>query len=553
MAEEILKRIEGGWAPIKQEYLLSKEELETLTAEKLKEPILEVAAETDGQKERKRGQDKKREKKMAHARNDMRKSTVRLCPSVTLKGRICKFGDKCTAEHSVEKFMEQKPEDIGPDCPLFNQVGKCQFSFACRFGKSHTNGLEQIEKEPDLSYKPTLNTNYSGIQIAMRKHQYDFSRSDKIVKELPAAVTAMDRERPKLNMRDLSGKAYLAPLTTVGNLPFRRLCTRLGAQITCSEMAVATSILQGNPSEWSLLKRHPSEKVFGVQLVGGYPDSMTKAAQIITDELDVDFIDINLGCPIDVVNEKGGGCMLAQRSNKLLKVVYAMSSVMRDMPLTVKLRYGIKEGKREAHHVMKRLVETCPPAMITLHPRSKEQRYSRLAEWDYVPQCAEAIGGKVPFWVCGDVISPESYYDRLQNFPIDGVMVGRGALIKPWIFKEIEDKQLWDISATERLDICKEFVNYGLEHWGSDDTGVETTRRFMLEWLSFSHRYVPIGLLEVLPPKINARPPGYKGRNELETLLGSSKSSDWVKITEMFLGKPSEGFLFAPKHKANAY
>jgi tRNA-dihydrouridine synthase 3 len=71
--------------------------------------------------------------------------------------------------------------------------------------------------------------------------------------------------------------------------------------------------------------------------------------------------------------------------------------------------------------------------------------------------------------------------------------------------------------------------------------------------LSFTHRYVPIGLLEVLPPKINARPPGYRGRNELETLLGSSKSSDWVKITEMFLGKPGEGFLFAPKHKANAY
>ena len=172
-------------------------------------------------------------------------------------------------------------------------------------------------------------------------------------------------------MRELSGKSYLAPLTTVGNLPFRRLCTRLGAQITCSEMAVATSVLQGNPSEWSLLKRHPTEKVFGVQLVGGYPDTMTRAAQIIVDELDVDFIDINLGCPIDAVNEKGGGCQLAQRSNKLLRVVSAMSQVMRNIPLTVKMRYGLHEKKREAHHVMKRLVETCSPALITLHPRSK--------------------------------------------------------------------------------------------------------------------------------------------------------------------------------------
>lgn len=132
-------------------------------------------------------------------------------------------------------------------------------------------------------------------------------------------------------------------------------------------------------------------------------------------------------------------------------------------------------------------------------------------------------------------------------------MIGRGALIKPWCFKEFEEKSLWDISATERLDYYREFVNYGLEHWGSDDTGVETTRRFFLEWLSFTHRYVPVGLLEVLPPKINNRPPAYRGRNELETLLASDKSSDWVTITEMFLGKVPEGFLFVPKHKANAY
>lgn len=75
----------------------------------------------------------------------------------------------------------------------------------------------------------------------------------------------------------------------------------------------------------------------------------------------------------------------------------------------------------------------------------------------------------------------------------------------------------------------------------------------MLEWLSFAHRYVPVGLLEVLPPKINQRPAAYRGRNELETLLASQKASDWVKITEMFLGCPPEGFLFAAKHKANAY
>lgn len=82
---------------------------------------------------------------------------------------------------------------------------------------------------------------------------------------------------------------------------------------------------------------------------------------------------------------------------------------------------------------------------------------------------------------------------------------------------------------------------------------METTRRFLLEWLSFQCRYIPVGLLEILPQKMNQRPPLYRGRNEMETLLASTASTDWVKITEMFLGNVPEGFLFVPKHKANAY
>merc|ERR1719215_2412432 len=98
----------------------------------------------------------------------------------------------------------------------------------------------------------------------------------------------------------------------------------------------------------------------------------------------------------------------------------------------------------------------------------------------------------------------------------------------------------------------RDFAHYGLDHWGSDGRGVETTRRFLLEWLSFSCRYIPVGLLEQMPMRINWRPRPYVGRSDLQTRLGSQNSADWVAITEMLLGKVPQGFTFVPKHKSSA-
>ena len=100
--------------------------------------------------------------------------------------------------------------------------------------------------------------------------------------------------------------------------------------------------------------------------------------------------------------------------------------------------------------------------------------------------------------------------------------------------------------------ILQDFVNFGLDHWGSDQTGVNHTRRFLLEWLSFLHRYVPVGLLEVLPQKVNDRPPPFVGRDDLETLMASPAAEDWVAISEMLLGPVPKGFRFMPKHKSNS-
>uniref|UniRef100_UPI00398E708A tRNA-dihydrouridine(47) synthase [NAD(P)(+)]-like n=1 Tax=Pristiophorus japonicus TaxID=55135 RepID=UPI00398E708A len=354
-------------------------------------------------------------------------------------------------------------------------------------------------------------------------------------------------EKKRLNFRD---KLYLAPLTTCGNLPFRRVCKRFGADITCGEMAMCTNLLQGQSSEWALLKRHYTEDFFGVQLEGAFPDTMTKCAELLNQNIDVDFVDINVGCPIDLVYHKGGGCGLMNRLNKLEQIVRGMNSVL-DVSLTAKIRTGVHEKVNIAHKIIPNLRD-CGLSMLTLHGRSREQRYTKLSDWEYIDYCAQ-LANPMPLFGNGDILSFEDANRAKATTGVSGVMIARGALIKPWIFTEIKEQRHWDISSPERFEILQDFRNYGLEHWGSDTQGVEKSRRFLLEWLSFLCRYIPIGLLEHVPQKINERPPYYLGRNYLETLMASQNVSDWVKISEMLLGPVPPNFTFLPKHKANSY
>jgi tRNA-dihydrouridine synthase 3 len=372
------------------------------------------------------------------------------------------------------------------------------------------------------------------------------------------------KHQAALNFRD---KLFLAPLTTLGNLPFRRLAKRLGADITCGEMALATNILQGQASEWALLRRHPDEDCFGVQLAGGFPDVMAAATQLISEQCSVDFIDCNFGCPIDLVCGKGAGASCLRKPSRVGEIVKSMSTVAPNVPITLKMRKGYGE-EPIAHTIIPKLKEWGAVA-ATLHGRTREQRYSKLADWSYINQCAAmAQETGVQLVGNGDIYSWQDHYKRLEdsrysplgNYNNEGegegglatTYIARGALIKPWLFTEIKQRQDWDISASERLDLYKQFCSLGLEHWGSDERGVASTRRFFLEWLSFTHRYIPVGLLDHLPAQMNWRAAPFVGRSDLETLLASGHPRDWVKISEMLLGPAPAGFVFMPKHKANA-
>jgi len=389
------------------------------------------------------------------------------------------------------------------------------------------------------------------------------------------ASIAIDRARVRPTEKrrlDWKGKLYLAPLTTTGNLPFRRLCASFGSDIHCGEMGLAESYLNGQGGEWSLVRRWEGERIFGTQICGSKPQLLLPAVEALVNEVGsgLDFVDLNCGCPIDLVYNRGAGSALLDHAGRLGKILRGVNAVLGEIPLTIKLRTGTT-SKNTTHKLFARLQTKWGCSAVTLHGRSRKQRYKNLADWDYIKTCADTLRSSVQSWNeesrhadevemvpipvfgNGDVYSWEDYRDNMARTGVDGEMVARGALIKPWVFTEIKDQRTWDISSRERLDMYRQFAENAISHWGSDTQGVNTARRFFCEMLSFTHRYIPAGILEHLPPRLNDRPPIFRGRDELETLLASSKASDWVRVSDMFFGKAPESWHFTPKHKSNAY
>ncbi|NWY64011.1 DUS3L synthase, partial [Erithacus rubecula] len=615
-----------------------KEEEEQVSDAQSEPPAKRVKAEELGQDGESQGnggdEEKERpEKKRARGQNKSRPcmkpscyEQSRLCPSVTQgSAGQCPLGPRCRFLHDVSRYLAAKPADLGQRCVLFDTFGRCPYGLTCRFGQCHLGDGHQNVVNAALAQQwegkvLVRNSLSKELQQQLRKRKFSFHKAEEFLRgirggkgekaeggsteggaegapkpealpnsqgaggapSIPTLGPLTDEDIVKLRpcekkKLEIQGKLYLAPLTTCGNLPFRRICKGFGADVTCGEMAVCTNLLQGQSSEWALLKRHHTEDIFGVQLEGAFPDTMTKCAELLNRTINVDFVDINVGCPIDLVYKKGGGCALMTRSNKFEQIVRGMNSVssehlelsccspvlpgltfpplqVLDVPLTVKIRTGVQEKVNVAHKIIPRIREW-GAALVTLHGRSREQRYTRSADWDYIAACAR-LARPMPLFGNGDILSYEDA-NRAMQMGVSGIMIARqvsvGALIKPWLFTEIKEQRHWDISSSERFDILKDFTNYGLEHWGSDTQGVEKTRKFLLEWLSFLCRYIPVGLLEHLPQRINERPPYYLGRDYLETLMASQNVDDWIKISELLLGPVPPSFTFLPKHKANSY
>ncbi|MEZ4586170.1 MAG: tRNA dihydrouridine synthase DusB [Gemmatimonadales bacterium] len=224
----------------------------------------------------------------------------------------------------------------------------------------------------------------------------------------------------------------LAPMAGVSEAPFRHVCRGLGADILMTEFLNAEAIRRGIRRTLEGCEFAPGERPIGIQIYGADPEAMARAAAIVTETYQPDFIDINFGCPVKKVVQRNGG-------SGCLKDMDLVERIIRDvvaathLPVTVKTRSGWNELERRPVEIALRMQDAGAKA-FTLHARTRSQMFGGKADWDEIARVVEALD--IPVIGNGDVVCGEDILRMKRHTGCAAVMVGRGSFGNPWIFRD---------------------------------------------------------------------------------------------------------------------
>ncbi len=240
----------------------------------------------------------------------------------------------------------------------------------------------------------------------------------------------------KIRNIEINPPLVLSPMAGVTDVPFRALLKRRGGiGLTVSEFISVEGLTRNNPKARRQMRFFDYERPFAVQIFGGQFERMRMAAEM-AEEIGADILDVNCGCPAPKVVKHGGGSGLLRDLPRLETILTEIKKAI-TIPLTIKIRAGFTDSTINAVETAK-LAEGCGVEHIALHGRTKEQGYKGLANWDLVRQIKEAV--RVPVSGSGDVVTPEQAFARWRETNCDGILIGRGAMANPWIFRQIEDR-----------------------------------------------------------------------------------------------------------------
>ena len=267
---------------------------------------------------------------------------------------------------------------------------------------------------------------------------------------------------------ELANRVVLAPLAGIGNWFVRLQARRHGAGLAVSEMVSSFALHHGNERTLGeMLRIHPDEHPVSMQLFGPEPGPMHSAAATVA-EAGADIIDLNMGCPVRKVVKTGAGAALLEDPDRAVAVALAAKAGS-SLPVTVKLRSGVRPGEREGYDLAIRLAEEAGVAGIGFHPRAAEVHHKGSPDYELARALAEdlrARGLDCPVLISGGLGDAAKAREAYERAGADAVMVARGALGYPWIFEELTGTRSAEPSRTEVIAELAWVLDRAEEHWG---------------------------------------------------------------------------------------
>jgi nifR3 family TIM-barrel protein len=252
-------------------------------------------------------------------------------------------------------------------------------------------------------------------------------------------TTTIEHEPPSFAVGPIRVEppVVLAPMAGVTNYPFRALCRRFGAALFVSEMITARPLVEGAPKARKLADFGPGESPRSLQLYGVDPRYVGEAVRWLVGEGRVDHIDLNFGCPVRKVTRRGGGAAIPAKPRLLRAIIRAAVSQAERIPVTVKFRMGIDDGLLTFRDTG-RIAEEEGCAAVCLHARTAAQLYDGSARWEAIAELKRLVT-TIPVLGNGDIWQAEDALRMMETTGCDGVVIGRGCLGRPWLFRDLAD------------------------------------------------------------------------------------------------------------------
>jgi len=275
---------------------------------------------------------------------------------------------------------------------------------------------------------------------------------------------------------------FLAPMSGVTDMPFRRLVKRSGAGLVVSEMIASQAMIRASRQTMKMATNCAEEFPMAVQLAGCDPDAMAEAAKLNQDR-GAAIIDINFGCPVKKVVNGNAGSSLMRDEIHAARILEATVKAV-DLPVTLKMRLGWDDESRNAPNLA-RIAQKCGIRLVTVHGRTRCQFYTGTADWEAIRAVKDAV--TIPVIANGDMTTLADVSRCLTQSGADGVMIGRGTYGRPWFIGQVihylrTGAELPDPPLEQQLSILQEHYEAILEHYGTD-AGVKIARKHV-SWYS---------------------------------------------------------------------